>query len=82
MMVDLQLTNTKLVERARTILMRLTGIDHESASELLAQADGHVKTALVMSAHHCSKEEARQRLDRAHGMVRTAMEQTDLEGGL
>jgi N-acetylmuramic acid 6-phosphate etherase len=81
-MVDLQLTNTKLVERARTILMRLTGIDHESASELLAQADGHVKTALVMSAHHCSKEEARQRLARAHGMVRTAMEQTDLEGGL
>lgn len=81
-MVDLQLTNAKLVERARTILMRLTGIDHESASELLEQADGHVKTALVMSAHHCSKEEATQRLDRAHGMVRTAMEQMDLEGGM
>ncbi len=81
-MVDLQLTNNKLVERARTILMRLTGIDRESASELLVQAGGHVKTALVMSAHKCSKEEARQRLARAHGMVRSAMEQTDIEGGM
>lgn len=81
-MVDLQLTNAKLVERARTIVMKLTGIDRESASELLAQADGHVKTALVMSAHHCSKDEAQQRLERAHGMVRIAMEQTHLEGGM
>jgi N-acetylmuramic acid 6-phosphate etherase len=73
-MVDLQLTNAKLVERAIAIVMRLCEVDRTEAQELLASANGHVKTALVMSAHRCSEEEARQRLQRAHGIVRTAME--------
>lgn len=81
-MVDLQLTNNKLVERARTIIMRLTGVDYESASRLLAEADGHVKTALVMSVHHCTKDEAQRRLHAANGRVRIAMEHQHLEGGM
>ena len=73
-MVDLQLTNQKLQERAKRIIMTITGKTYEEASSLLEQAGGHVKAALVMSAHQCSREEALDRLERAGGIVRTAME--------
>lgn len=72
-MVDLQLTNEKLVERARKIVMTLGNVDYEGASQLLTAADGHVKTALVMAAHSCSREDAIARLSAANGHVRIAI---------
>lgn len=75
-MVDLQLTNAKLVERARKIVMTLGGVSYDDASRLLDTADGHVKTALVMAAHNCSREIAAERLAAANGFVRLAMETT------
>jgi N-acetylmuramic acid 6-phosphate etherase len=72
-MVDLQLTNQKLIERARKIVMTLGNVDYEGASQLLTAADGHVKTALVMAAHSCSREEAINRLALANGHVRIAV---------
>jgi N-acetylmuramic acid 6-phosphate etherase len=73
-MVDLQLTNQKLVERARKIVMTIGNVDYEGASQLLTAADGHVKTALVMAAHSCSREEAVIRLTSANGHVRIALQ--------
>jgi N-acetylmuramic acid 6-phosphate etherase len=73
-MVDLQLTNQKLQERAKRMIMTITGAAYDDASQLLERAGGHVKTALVMFAHQCSREEAHDRLERAGGIVRTAME--------
>lgn len=73
-MVDLQLTNEKLVERARKIVMTLGGVSYDEASRLLDAADGHVKTALVMAVHNCSREIANERLAAANGFVRLAME--------
>lgn len=71
-MVDLQLTNEKLQERAKKIVMTLGGVDYEGASQLLIAAKGHVKTALVMAAHSCSRENAEERLHAANGFVRVA----------
>ena len=73
-MVDLQLTNQKLHERAKRIITTITGLDYDHAAQLLQHAGGHVKSALVMHVHHCSREEALKRLERANGIVRTAME--------
>ena len=73
-MVDLQLTNQKLHERAKRIIMTITGLDYDHAAQILQDAGGHVKSALVMHAHGCSREEALKRLERANGIVRTAME--------
>lgn len=73
-MVDLQLTNAKLVERARKIVMTLGSVSYDDATRLLGAADGHVKTALVMAAHGCSREIAAERLAAANGFVRLAME--------
>ena len=72
-MVDLQMTNKKLEERARRTLMEFGGITYEEASDVLAQTDGHVKTALVMTLASCSAEEAMARLEKSDGFVRGAL---------
>jgi N-acetylmuramic acid 6-phosphate etherase len=74
MMIDLQMTNKKLVERSKRIVMTITGISYEEAAEYLKKADGHVKTALVMIRAGVSADEARERLVRTEGFVRKAIE--------
>ena len=73
-MVDLQLTNEKLRQRAARMVMSICGVDHQQATMLLADANGHVKSALVMHHYGCSREEAEVRLLAANGIVRIAME--------
>ncbi len=75
MMVDLQLTNQKLSERAKQTLMMATGIDYEAAEKILPKSGGHVKTAIVMIKAGVSADEARSRLKKANGFVRLALEQ-------
>ena len=74
MMIDLQMTNQKLKERAKRIVMTITGLEYESAEAVLLGADWHVKTALVMTKAGVSKEEARRRLAEADGFVRAAID--------
>lgn len=73
MMVDLQMTNQKLVERSRKIVMTATGVDYDEASALLGEADGHVKTALVMQLADVDADAARARIERGGGFVRYAI---------
>jgi len=75
MMIDLQMTNKKLVERSKRIVMTITGVGYDEASNYLQQAGGHVKTALVMIKAGVGAEEARERLIKADGFVRRAIEQ-------
>lgn len=74
MMIDLQMTNKKLVERSKRIVMTITGINYEEASNYLQQANGHVKTALVMIKTGITADEAHTRLLKADGFVRKAIE--------
>jgi N-acetylmuramic acid 6-phosphate etherase len=73
MMVDLQLTNRKLVERSRRIVMTATGVDYERAARVLEEAGGHVKTAIVMILVGVTAEEARRRIEVAGGFIRDAI---------
>ncbi len=73
-MVDLMLTNAKLVERAKRILMTFTSLGYEAASEVLEQANGHVKTALVMALTNVGKQEAEAKLEASNGFIRTALD--------
>lgn len=72
-MVDLQLSNKKLEERAKRIVMMLTDCSYEKAREVLVEAGGHVKTAMVMILTNSTKEEAQQRLKNSDGFVRAAL---------
>lgn len=74
MMIDLQMTNEKLRERAKRIVMTITGVGYEDAAEFLDKANGHVKTALVMIKANVTGEEAHRRLQKADGFVRAAIE--------
>jgi N-acetylmuramic acid 6-phosphate etherase len=73
MMVDLQMTNLKLRERAKRIVMITTGVSYDEAVDYLIQSDFHVKTALVTIKAHVSPEEARLRLLKSDGFVRSAI---------
>ena len=72
-MVDLMLTNEKLVERAKRILMIFSEVNYERAEELLNKAGGHVKTALIMAIGNIPKDEASKLLDQHNGFVRKAL---------
>lgn len=74
MMVDLQMTNKKLEERSKRIVMTITGVGYEEAERVLAEAGGHVKTAVVMIRASVDAAEARSRLSKADGFVRRAIE--------
>ncbi len=74
MMVDLQMTNLKLRERAKRVIMTVTGVSYDEAARVLEEAGGHVKTAIVMVKTGATKEEAMRRLREADGFVRGAVE--------
>lgn len=73
MMIDLQMTNKKLVERAKRIVMTITGVNYETAEKTLIEAEWHVKTALVMIKAGVTAEQAKKQLDLADGFVRKAI---------
>lgn len=73
MMVDLQMTNKKLVERSRRTVMMATGVDYEEAARVLESVGGHVKTALVVILAGVSPEDATARLEAVGGFVRQAV---------
>ena len=75
MMIDLQMTNSKLRERAKRIIMIITDISYKEATKFLIKSDFHVKTALVMIKANVSKKEAQLKLKKANGFVRTAIEE-------
>jgi len=74
MMIDLQMTNLKLRERAKRIVMIITGVSYDEATDYLTKSGFHVKTAIVMIKASVSLEEARQRLINSNGFVRAAIE--------
>lgn len=75
MMIDLQMTNKKLEERSKRIVMTITGVSYDEAVKYLREANGHVKTALVMILAKVSLDEAKERLKKADGFVRRAIKE-------
>ena len=73
MMIDLQMTNKKLVERSKRIVMMITGVEYDEATEYLVKSSGHVKTALVMILADVDLDTAKTRLENADGFVRKAI---------
>lgn len=56
LMVDVQPTNEKLVERAKRIIAASSGCGYEQASAYLEQSGQNVKIAICMALTGCSKE--------------------------
>jgi N-acetylmuramic acid 6-phosphate etherase len=73
LMVDLQAKNEKLERRSRRIVREATGASDQEAAELLREADGSVKVAVVMGLARIPADAALGRLERAGGSVRRAL---------
>lgn len=74
LMVDLNSkSNKKLVDRATRMIQTITGLDRQPAYELLKQADGRVKAAIVMHEHNISRAEADAFLQQHDGHIRSAL---------
>ncbi|WP_396327523.1 N-acetylmuramic acid 6-phosphate etherase [Hydrogenoanaerobacterium sp.] len=74
LMVDVMQTNEKLHVRAQNILMEATDVDRETAKNLLEQAQGSVKLAIVMALQNCDAKQAKEKLERTQGHVRGALQ--------
>ena len=75
-MVDVQITNQKLAQRALQLTMDLLDLDEASASQLLAKARNHVKTAIVMKRCAVDWEEAQLLLAQADDFLWQALDET------
>ncbi|MGL6487286.1 N-acetylmuramic acid 6-phosphate etherase [Aeromonas hydrophila] len=69
LMVDVEATNAKLVERQKRIVMEATDCERTVAERALAQADNNCKTAIVMILAGLTADEARTRLQSSNGFI-------------
>ncbi len=74
-MVNVRLSNEKLMERGTSILETAARVDRATARRVLQEA-GSVPLALVMLKRGVSRQEAERRLAAARGNVRRAIEGT------
>jgi N-acetylmuramic acid 6-phosphate etherase len=72
LMVNVQPTNEKLVDRARRIIVAITAVSYDEASALLDRG-GSVRTAIVMQKLGLSRNEAEAKLAAAKGRLRVAL---------
>ncbi len=63
LMVDLNASNAKLLDRSIRIVSSQARVSRDHAAELLNEAGGRVKVALVMALRQVGPDEARQLLD-------------------
>ncbi|WP_294097212.1 N-acetylmuramic acid 6-phosphate etherase [uncultured Cetobacterium sp.] len=73
LMVDVQSTNEKLVERAKKIVSEATGVDTDIAAEYLNETKSNVKLAIFMILSKLSLDEAKNKLEKHDGYIAKAL---------
>jgi N-acetylmuramic acid 6-phosphate etherase len=71
-MVNVQLTNEKLRDRAERIVAEIAGVDRDAAAEALSKA-GDVRVAVLMMTANLELEEAKALLNANQGVLRAAL---------
>jgi N-acetylmuramic acid 6-phosphate etherase len=73
LMVNVVPRNSKLEDRARRIIAESASVSNERAGELLKQANGNVKTAIVMARLAINRAGAEAKLAEAGGRIAEAL---------
>jgi len=68
-MVDVQLSNQKLVQRGINIVSAVTGCNEEVAKKVLKEAHNSVKTAIVMILYNLDYITAKKSLEKSAGKI-------------
>ncbi|PHP94089.1 N-acetylmuramic acid 6-phosphate etherase [Pantoea agglomerans] len=74
LMVDVEATNQKLVQRQVNIVMQATDCDDATASAALTACGGHCKTAILMVLADLAADEAKALLSQHQGFIRQALQ--------
>ena len=72
-MIDLSVTNNKLLERALGILLDIGSVDKEAGIELLKQTNGSVKLSLLIAMSGMDVNDAKKLLEQSQGNLRIAL---------
>lgn len=78
LMVNVHTKNRKLVARGVAILEKAAGVDRSTAEHALKRSGNQVAVALIMLKTGLGKRESAQKLNRAKGNVRNAIEQNPI----
>ncbi|HEK1116103.1 TPA: N-acetylmuramic acid 6-phosphate etherase [Proteus mirabilis] len=73
LMVDVEATNAKLIERQIRIVMQATECERATAEQALAQCQRHCKTAILMILAGVNAQQATQLLAQNKGFIRQAL---------
>ncbi len=73
LMVDVEATNAKLIQRQHNIVVEATGCSESQAAETLAQCNNHCKTAILMILLNIDAELAAAKLGKHNGFIRHAL---------
>lgn len=74
-MIDLKPTNIKLVERAKRIVMNISGADYHTAEEILKDSHWNVKIAIIRLIKNINYEQAQELIEKHNGFLRRALEE-------
>ncbi|HIF9356950.1 TPA: N-acetylmuramic acid 6-phosphate etherase [Photobacterium damselae] len=73
LMVDVEATNAKLIQRQTNIVMQATDCDAAQAEEALSACDRHCKTAILMILAGLDAEQAKKQLANHNGFIRSTL---------
>lgn len=73
LMVDVQASNEKLLQRQKDIVIEATGCTASEASQALSEADRQCKTAILMLLSGLDAVAAQQKLNKHSGFIRHAL---------
>ena len=73
LMVDVQPTNEKLIERSKHIIMDATDCSFETAEQAFMAANQNVKVAIVMILTGVNHNEAEEKLQQANGFINQSL---------
>ena len=76
LMIDIQASNAKLVDRGARIIMEVAETDYATAQAALERADGSAKAAIVMLLKEVDYTEAVALLEKNDGFLRRVLEDT------
>ncbi|WP_294892708.1 N-acetylmuramic acid 6-phosphate etherase [uncultured Gilliamella sp.] len=77
LMVDVEATNAKLVERQISIVMQATDCNRDTAITTLNQCNQHCKTAILMILAGLTAQQAKTKLEQNNGFIRKALVQNN-----
>ncbi|MDW1627932.1 N-acetylmuramic acid 6-phosphate etherase [Vibrio sp. Y176] len=80
LMVDVEATNAKLIQRQTNIVVEATDASKEEAERALNACGRHCKTAILMILADLDAEQAKSRLTAHNGFIRAALNNPSSEG--